>query len=840
MNLPIDDHLDDLVARLRAGRDVVLCASPGSGKTTRVPPALVDARLPGGGSVLVLEPRRMAARLAARRVAGERGEPVGGTVGYRVRFERRESDRTRLWFLTEGLLTRRLVDDPDLAGVSVVVFDEFHERSLQADLGLGLVREIQATLRDDLRVVVMSATLDAAALAGELDADVVEVEGRRYPIDVEHAPRRDDDRVAQRAARALLREIDRDGGRLGSDTLVFLPGTGEIHELRRALGDLPDRIGFDLLPLFGDLSVDDQDRAVRRGPRPRVVAATNVAETSITLDGIARVIDGGLARVMRRDPRTGVEELRLERITKASAEQRAGRAGRQGPGRCVRLFTEGELRELDAQIEPEVLRVDLAGALLALKSWGSRDARRFAWITPPPAAAIESAERLLYLLGACDEEWGAITAVGREMARLPVAPRVARMLVEAKRLGLGEEAALIAALCGSRPLMRRDRPSDVAARSDLLVLRDRFHEAAAARFDARALEPRSIDARAARAVDRERRQLARFVGGGRGDDEEGLLRCAVAGHPDRVTRRRADGKGGLMVGGVAVELARGSAVRDAPVFVAVSVTALGARRPAQVAVASEAREEWLRELFPGRLVERTETVWVEDRGRAEGRRVVRFFDLVLRESRSTDVDPSEAEALLVKAATHPRFLESLRAGGLRELLARVECLARFRPDLGVDPADDEALRDAVTDVCAGRTALRDVDPREVAGLLLQRLGGGDPRRIDRLVPQRLELPSGRAATITYSEGQPPLVSAKLQEFFGVARSPRIGDGAIPVTVDLLAPNGRSVQITRDLESFWKELYPRERRELARRYPRHPWPEDPMSAKPTHRPLPRRR
>lgn len=838
--LPIDERIGDIVGLVRGGRDVVLVAPPGCGKTTRVPAALMDAGLPGGGAVLVLEPRRVAARLAARRVAAERGERLGDQVGYRVRFERVDSPRTRLWFLTEGLLTRRLLDDPELAGVSVVVFDEFHERSIHADLALGLVREVQGALRADLRVVVMSATLDARPLADQLNAVVVEAHARRFEVELDHAERRDDARIAVRAARAVRREIDRQGGRLHGDALVFLPGAGEIAELRRELDDTARELGFDVLPLYGDLPVEAQDRAIGRGPRPRVVASTNVAETSITLDGIRTVIDSGLARVSRCDARTGVEQLALERISKASADQRAGRAGRQGPGRCVRLFTLGEYRELADALEPEVLRVDLCAAVLALKSWGIRDAGSFPWITRPPAAALAAAERLLAWLAAIDGEGGAITALGRELLALPVHPRVARMLVEARRLGCGRALAVMAALCESRPLLRR--AENTAARSDLLVLRDRFLELEAAGFDRGVADALGVDAGAARAVDRERRQLAGLIGGGGdADDEDRLLRCVTAGFPDRIARRRErEGRGALMVGGAAVMLDEGSAVREAPLFAAVSVAGLSGNRPALVRIASEVRLAWLEQLYPGHLVDELRTTWNDERGRAEGFRVRRYLDLVVEETRSPRIDAEQAERLLIKAATHPRFIELLRQGELGQVLLRIECLARLRPDLGLPAVGDELIAAAVRDGCVGGSALAEIRPAAVIELLLAGLPGLSGGRLDRLVPERVLLPSGRKAPITYRAGHPPLVSARMQEFFGTPTTPRIGEGTIPLAIDLQAPNGRSVQITQDLHSFWRDLYPKERRELARRYPRHSWPDDPASAAATNRPLPRRR
>jgi len=851
--LPIDASIAGILAALRAGRDVVLEAPPGSGKTTRVPPAIaeIDAPdAPDGRSVLVLEPRRIAARLAARRVASERGERVGESVGYHVRFERAGGKQTRLWFLTEGLLTRRLLGsdgDAELQGVSAVVFDEFHERSLHADLGLGLVREIQSTLREDLRIVVMSATLDGARLSRELDAELIRAEGRPYPVEVEHddagrKTRGERTRVAAQTVegcvRLLLREVDRRGGRLDGDALVFLPGVGEIRRVQERLKEAGQMVGFDVVPLFGDQTAEQQERAVQRGPRPRVVLATNVAETSVTLDGINLVIDGGVARVARFDPRTGVNRLELERISMSSAQQRAGRAGRQGPGRCLRLYSAGEAREMRDSLEPEVERVDLCEAVLLLKSWGTQDVASFAWVTPPPRARLQAAEQLLQLLGAVHPD-GEITVLGRRLVELPVHPRVGRMLVEARGSGHTRDGALLAALCQARPI-GRSLPR-VQARSDLLVLRDLFEEGS------RLLDPRWV-----RSVSRERDQLERLSGVGRSataaaaktePSEDDLLRCIAAGFPDRLCRRRAkDSNQAVSVGGFGVELAESSVCTRAGLFVAVDAISTGGSA-ARVTLASEVDPMWLDALFPGQLHERDTVTWNADKQRAEGIRSRVFFDLAIDERR-IPIPPGDPEAgeLVAKAAVHPRFIASMRTPEVENLLLRIAMLRGVRPDPAADSeqaSDDALIEHALRQCATGCTSLEDVRRAPFTDLVMAQLGGCAAQDLRRLVPERIRIPSGREARITYRRGQSPMISAKLQEFFGARESPRIMEGRVTVAVDLLAPNGRSVQITEDLAGFWKTLYPKERRELARRYPRHPWPEDPFTATPTHRPLPRK-
>lgn len=850
--LPVEAVLPAILASIREGRDVVLQAPPGSGKTTRVPPALMDADLQGGGGVLVLEPRRIAARLAARWVSEERGDPVGGAVGYQVRFERKDSARTRLLYLTEGLLSGRVLRDPELRGTSVVVFDEFHERSLHADLALGLVREVQSAFRPDLRVVVMSATLDAGAIAETIGAHVITAEGRRFPVDIEHAEHRAPQgtgvRMGEQVARAIAREVDRGGGLLAADTLVFLPGMGEIHAAASDLRTIAQHAGFDVYPLHGELSPEDQDRAVRRGRRPRVVLATNVAETSITLDGVSLVIDAGQERALRHDPRTGMEHLTLQRITKASAIQRAGRAGRQGPGRCIRLFTAGEFKEFPDSLAPEVGRVDLSAAVLSLKAWGLRDASTFAWVTAPSTTALEAAETLLRALGAADKD-GAITPLGRRLVTLPMHPRLGRALLEGERRGCGPEVALLCAITSGYRGGERGRPRSASSegRSDLLVLADRFHEVRSSQFHVGTADRLGFPARTARWVDRERRQIEGLLQRrkattphGRGESlEDDVLASVAAGFADRIGRRRGPGRPEiLLVGGTAACLAENSVVR-APEFVAaVSLLSAGRSGRAEIGVASEVRPEWLEELFPGEVVEDVLTVWNAEKERAEGRRIVAWRGLELRDMGRTEPDLARAAELVAKAALHPRTIERLRRDGLAALEVRV---ATWLELSGGAPRDLQVeLEGALLEACAGIRGLDELRPDVVGASLVQRVFPDDPSGLARRLPTHLRLPSGRNAPIEYRAGQSPLVAGKLQEFFGVRESPRVADGRLAVAIDLLAPNRRSIQITSDLEGFWKNLYPKERRELSRRYPRHPWPEDPWSATPTLHPSPRRR
>lgn len=842
IELPIDAHLDQIVATLRGGRDLVLEAPPGSGKTTRVPAALAAAGLPGGGRVLVLEPRRIAARLAARRVAEERGETLGLETGYQVRFDSRARADTRLVFLTEALLIQKLLDDAELQGVSVVVFDEFHERTIHADLALMLLREVCATLREDLRIVVMSATLDGSVIAEHLGAERMRVEGRLHPVEVEYVARRSDEPIVRQVVRAVLGFLQQPGALDAGDLLVFLPGVGEIRRALEELAPAAAGAGVDLLALYGDLSLDEQARAVQKGARPRVVLSTNVAETSVTLDGIRTVVDSGLARVLRTDPGSGIDRLMLERISRASAEQRAGRAGRQGPGRCLRLYTRGDQRELLERLEPEILRVDLTEPVLLLKAWGIRDPEALDWLTPPPAGLISRALELLAMLGAIDGIQGGITREGRELIRLPVHPRIGRMLLEGRRRGRGPEVALFAALASARSPLRRPVQADM--RSDLLLLRDLFLEARGGSFARPVLSRLGLDPGGVRAIDREERQLARIVvprSGSRAaavaDDD--LLRCVLFGFPDRVARRRGrHSQDALMVGGRAVRLDRNSVVRDAELFVALDVTRVGGERSARVRLASAVERSWLDDVHPGAVTCEDETIWNPERERAEGIRRERYLDLVLAEKRTSSVDPAAAEELLRRAGEKSRFVDSLRNDRLERLLLRLDRLRSARPELSLPAVGEPELRAAIADCCAGRSSLAELRDAPIEDALLARLGPNVAADLRRLCPKVLRLPSGREAKISYAADRPPMVAGKIQEFFGAAESPRILGGSEVVVVDLLAPNSRSVQITSDLAGFWKNLYPKVRREMLRRYPRHPWPEDPFAARPTARPLPR--
>jgi ATP-dependent helicase HrpB len=792
----------DALARSRAA---VLVAPPGSGKTTRVPPALV-----GDGPVFLLQPRRVAARSIARRIAEEQGWALGHEVGFQVRFERRFGNDTRLLVATEGILTRRLQSDPLSSGFRTIVLDEFHERSLHADLALAFARQAWRA-RDDLRLLVMSATLDAGPVAAFLDdCPVIDVPGRPYPIEVRYEPRAS-------LAGTVRSVVAQPGGHL----LCFLPGAPEI---RRAQAEIGTIAGVRVLPLHGTLSAEEQDRALEPCPERKVILATNVAETSLTVEGVTDVIDSGQHKVLRYDRSRALDRLELERIPADSAEQRAGRAGRTGPGRVVRLWDERD--RLRPRREPEIERVDLAGPLLEVLAWGGNP-EDFEWFEAPPAEGLAAGMRLLEQLGALSGV--RLTAEGEAMHRLPLHPRLARVLLSA---GGGARAAAVCAVLGEgwRPAVTGDAET---TDSDVLSAADRLREAPpGVRSAARELErlvadpqgdPRGdvgrIDARGpTRAPGAASARLGSGAMGpihGRGQAttsdlrDDRLLRALLAGFPDRVARRREPGSSRLVLSsGTGALLGRESGVRGGDLLLALEVTGgvAGAASEPIVRMASRVEREWLEGV-------RTEVVHRFDEAAGAVRAFAQDgYDRLLLGERPVPPDPGEAARLLAEAVERRGLGES--AGRLQRRLS----VAGLEADLHA----------AVVAACRGRTTLPSLGEPE------RWLDPGTRGRLDRLAPERLPLPSGRTCALEYREDGSVVAAAKLQELFGLAETPRIGPRQVPVVFELLAPNGRPVQTTRDLRGFWERTYPEVRKELRGRYPRHPWPEDPWTAEPTHR------
>ena len=847
--LPIDPALPEVVEALRRERSLVLVAPPGSGKTTRVPPAILRAGLlpPEHPTLVLLQPRRVAARASAARIAGENGWTLGGEVGYQVRFERRVGPTTRLRVETEGVLNRQILSDPFLEGVGAVVLDEFHERSLHTDLAIALLREIRESVRDDLLLVVMSATLEAGPAAKFLgDCPVVRAEGRTYPVDVQYRPAVKP--ASSESVVTALEDVFRGGDDPGH-VLVFLPGAEEIRRAGVALGPLARREGFDVLPLHGALSADDQDRALRPTGRRKVILATNLAETSLTIDGVKTVVDSGLARFAGDDPARGLDRLELGRISRASAAQRAGRAGRTAPGRCVRLWSEREQRGLPEFDTPEVARVDLASTVLALHAWGVADPARFGWFEAPPADRLDAADRLLDRLGAVEGEPGdrRITATGRRLQSVPTHPRIARLLTAAVDDGHPREGAALAALLTEKDIVLDDRdrpagPAPARGSSDLLVRLDLLAEAEASRF-APTLRGRGIDPSAARRVARARDDLLRTArrSGARAAAHEGtepdeatLLRWVLLAYPDRVVRRRGGEATGVMVGGRGVRLDRGSVVRDEEFFVALDPRedrrGVGPRE-ARVRTASAVRADWLEELFPGSVRRERSVRFDPERRRAVGVTSLWYRDLLLWEDRNGKVDASEASGALAESLRGRAREFVLGDEAASDWLARLEFLRGAMPEADWPEIDDEALAGVVDDACAGKTSEAEVRKTPLVPLLKARLPHARVRALDELAPEAIKVPTGNRVRLKYEPGRPPVLAVRLQELFGTGETPRVAGGRVPVVLHLLGPNYRPVQVTDDLGSFWANTYYQVRKDLRARYPRHSWPDDPRDARP---------
>lgn len=790
----------------------------------------------------MLEPRRLATRAVATRMATTLGESPGETVGYRMRLETRVSRRTRIEVVTEGVFTRMLQSDPALEGVGAVLFDEFHERSLHADTGLAFALDAQENLAPELRLLVMSATLDGAAVAKLLgDAPVVTAAGRVYPVETRYlgtglpllpafmGGRESPELAVVRAIKQALAESP-------GDLLVFLPGAGEIRRVQGMLDFLGRDV--DVYPLYGELAAGDQDAALRPAPagRRKIVLATNIAETSLTIDGVRVVVDAGLERRSLFDPSSGMNRLELQRISRASAEQRAGRAGRTAPGVCYRLWGEGAERSLAAYAPPEVVVADLAPLALDIAVWGT-DAGALRWLDPPPAATLASARDLLRRLGALDDA-GKVTAHGRAMQQFPAHPRVAHMLLKAKELGAGSLAAELAALLSDRDLLRAGGgPRDSDVRTRLEASRGISHM-----DDRRGAT--NVDRGALDRVRRSRRQFEQQLGLSQDSRDEAIEPGVLLGlaYPDRIARRRpgADARYLLSNGRGAVFAAAESLAR-AEFIVAVDLD--DREREARIQLAAPLSREDLLEYFAPRLVRAEELVWDERTEAVVGRRVIRLDSLIIEEKPLHDV-PRDASAAAMLEGIRRMGLESLPwDDDIRNFVARSEFVRKLdRKDVADWPAlssdalaADLAWLEPFLDGATRRTQLSRV---KLLDALQAHLGYERQRRLDELAPTHVGLPTGTRARIDYLSDNAPIASMRMQEVFGLAATPRIGGGSVPVTFELLSPARRPLQVTRDLASFWKNAYLEVRKDMRGRYPRHYWPENPLEAEPTRRVKPR--
>lgn len=841
LSLPVDAVLPELLAALRAGTSAVVVAPPGSGKTTRVPPALLEL---GPGKVLVLQPRRVAARLAARRIAEERGCRIGEEVGYSTRFDKKVSRRTRIEVLTEGLLLRRLQADPFLEGVSAVVLDEFHERSLDIDLAIALLREVVAEARPDLKLVVMSATLDARPVVAFLGSDcaVISASGRAFPVEHAWDPRPSRLRLEDRVAAAIRQELA--AMEEPGHVLAFLPGVGEIRAAQRALED-PERPlprDVSVFPLHGSLPAREQDAALAPSRGRKVVLATNIAETSVTLAGVRAVIDTGLAKVPRFDIASGVTRIERLRIPRSSADQRAGRAGRTGPGRCRRLWTEAEDRQLTPDPVPAVRRVDLAPVVLQLAAWGA-DPATFGWYERPSDDALRAATELLARLGALDG--GGITALGRQLATLPLHPRLGRMLVAGVEHDLLASTATAGALLASRDILRRG--TDPGMEDDDLALRLQY---VAWREMGERL-PREVDRGAVDEVRRVRDQLVRgarhiaprgkSTAGLRAAQERDLraaqgrdssaapplVRALLAGFPDRVGLRR--GERVLLASSGGARMAPESAAHSADLLLALELQVGPRGGDPLVRIGVPLQPEWLP------TSTEVELVFDPEREAVVQRRATRYGALVLETKPVSGApEPNAASEILLAAARKfgtDRLITLDRDA--EELLGRVATLREALPELDLPAFTDDDLLAAA---CTGRRSFAQVRKANLARAVADSLSWAQRSALDEHAPERMRVPSGSRIRLRYSRsGEPPVLAARIQQLFGMTATPRIARGRVGVVVHLLAPNNRPAQVTRDLASFWTNTYPDVRKDLRGRYPKHAWPEDPSTAVAEDRP-----
>jgi ATP-dependent helicase HrpB len=812
--LPIDAALPELRAALRGANAAVLVAPPGAGKTTRVPLVLADEAWARDRRILVLEPRRLAARAAAERMASTCGERVGDTVGLRVRFGSKISRRTRIEIVTEGIFTRLIIDDPGLDGIAAVLFDEFHERSLDADLGLALARDAQQGLRPDLKLLAMSATIDGARVADLLGgAAVIESAGRAFAVETRYLGR-DMRPIEPQIADAILRATRSEPG----SVLAFLPGAAEI---RRTAAQLADRIApdTDVVGLYGALAGEEQMRAIAPAPpgRRKIVLATSIAETSITIEGVRIVVDSGLARVPRYEPDVGLTRLETVRASRAAADQRRGRAGRTEPGICYRLWDEPQTAALEPFARPEILAADLSSFTLDLAAWGARP-EQLAFLDPPPRPALAEARALLVALGAIDDE-GRITDEGRHLRRLPLPPRLARMVVDAAAHGQAVEGAEIAALIGERGLGGDD--VDLRGRLDALR-RDRAPRAR----DARAMAQRWAEIAQPDAVARE------------GEWSVGAL-LALA-YPERIARSRGGGSGAfLLANGRGAQVDLTSPLAREP-FLAIAELA-GAAAAGRILLAAPIALAEIENHFAGRIEEREEVAFDATSSSLRGRRTRRFGALVLSEQ-AVAIAPSDDNAQKLAAGIIAAGLTRLPwTKALRQWRDRVNFLRASEgepwPDFS-DAALGKTTGEWLTPMLAGKTALAEIASDELEAALHARLPWPLRRRLDAEAPTHFEAPTGTRVPIDYQAEGGPKIAIRVQELFGLDRHPAIAGGRIALLIELLSPAQRPVQTTRDLPGFWRGSYAAVRAEMRGRYPKHPWPDDPIAAAPTRRAKPR--
>ncbi len=833
---PIDDILPELIAAIREHPAVVLQAPPGSGKTTRVPLALLDVIEPQQGRILMLEPRRIAAVSAARWMASTIGEEIGQTLGYSIRFDSRVSKQTRIEVMTEGILTRRILANPDLAGVAMVIFDEFHERSLQADLALALCLDIRRALREDLKILVMSATLDGGPVSALLDgAAVITSEGIAYPVEERYCRDNPDKYVTARMTDVVHRALRETSG----DILAFLPGTGEIRTVRDALAEtIKDNAmgNISLHPLYGDLPFEEQERAILPARERKIVLATNIAETSLTIEGVRVVIDGGLTRRLQYDPATGMNSLVTVTVSQAQAKQRQGRAGRLGPGTCYRLYSQHTFQSLIPFAPPEIAISDLSSLVLDLTAWGVQEPGSLSWMDPPPPAAWRAAQELLKGLGALDEA-GSITTVGEAIARLPLHPRLGRLLLKAAELRCPSLGADLAAMLSERDIIRQQQSSytqppvgvDLDERLGLLQ-----------QWRQKKNIPGGADIFALRAVDRTAQQLRRLIGktseAFEGATDSMIPRLLLCAFPDRIAKRREDDRGRYV-------LRQGRGVRlsakinqSGSSYIVAPVVDKGKKAEGTAHMAEPLTEELIREVLGNQIETLRRVVWDKQEGRIISTLEERVGEITLSAKPGNPADEEVASVLC--AAIRSKAVNITFSREALQFQARVRLLRQTFPEENWPDLSDETLLAAPEDWLLpwlkGIRSAQQLAALNIGPALTERLTWNQRRLLADRAPVTITVPSGSNIPIDYISGDIPVLAVKLQEMFGLADTPAIAGGRIKLLLHLLSPARRPVAITRDLSQFWNTGYTHVKKELKGRYPKHPWPEDPWIAPPTRK------
>ncbi|MDA0347565.1 MAG: ATP-dependent helicase HrpB [Verrucomicrobia bacterium] len=840
MRLPIFDIEEALISSAGHKRQIILQAPTGSGKSTQIPQMLLDNDCLGTGQCVVLQPRRLATRLLSKRIAEERNTELGGEVGYQIRFENRTSKSTRIRLVTEGVLVRQLLGEPDLNGISALVFDEFHERHIEGDIALALAKQLQATKRPDLLIVVMSATLETGILKNYLpDSDIITTKGRTFPVEISYQPLgTGNQRPVWEAATEAFRKWSQESK--SGDALIFMPGAFEIRKTIDQLKNDRSTRGWKVLPLYGDLSPEQQDAAVNKYTERKVIVATNVAETSITIDGVTAVIDSGLVRAANFDPHRGINTLLIEKISRASADQRAGRAGRTEPGICMRLWSKTDHEVRQDQEAAEIHRIDLAETLLMLTAAGTKDLEQFDWIEAPTEKSYIRALELLKDLGALEREHLRITPLGKQMVSFPAHPRHARMLITADQYHCVPEVCLAVALSQGKSLLLQSKDKRIDTErekiwgeeitSDLQVEIQAYHYAEGYRFQTDACRAIAIHAGSARQAGQIGQQLLKLAERQglsleqKNTDGTGLRKSILAGFSDQLAKRLDKGtRLCALVHNRRGELHRSTVVIESPLIVAMEINEIqGKDVSVLLGQVSAVEESWLEELFPGDLKESAEVIFNPAIRRVEGLRTKTFRDLVLTTSPDKEPPEEKAAELLAQKVYDGTLTLKKWDSSVENWIMRLNFLAKAMPELEMPSIKDEDRLTLLEHICLGGLGYKDIKDRDPWPTLKAWLSTEQKAALDYFAPERIQISEKRSCKVRYLEEGSPVIAARIQELYDVKTTPSLADGKIPLRLEILAPNQRPVQITDNLETFWTSAYPAIKKELAGRYPKHEW------------------